>query len=510
MAVFLPSRFRSGRLARAGLPVILAGAVVAGCASPMGGRSVMGQEPSFLQLTQERAFAQALRQRYLELATNAYDRGDAARSDFYSLRALMAVEGKLAEPTSARAAGLGDSELGADEDRLTGALASGVRVGAPMLAARAQAAYDCWLVEAGEGGDAGIADACRFNALQAIAQLEAASVGAAATIAPASATTYAPSARPQRYVIDASTPAQTINAPGVDIEVVTATPAETYGYGPANNLPKPAPIAAPMPVETVAVADPLPVRAIDIAPAAPLERMSAPIFTDEVEGAAPASFDYGMPIVDAIELGPYADRSEMLPPQPEYTALAPAELMPVDLGPSIPSGVLPVESVPMIEAMPPIETGPVDMVLSVEEIGAMSGAPAPVAIPESVAMQGGDAEALLAAQANLRSDYAVFFGFDSAEITPEAEDTLRETVDAIGRAGTRAITLTGFTDSMGDARYNQLLAMRRAQAVRRFLQAELGGGIAFEILPLGEVAAVKANGDGVMQALNRKVEIALR
>ena len=123
---------------------------------------------------------------------------------------------------------------------------------------------------------------------------------------------------------------------------------------------------------------------------------------------------------------------------------------------------------------------------------------------------GDAAQALVEANANMGGDFSIFFGFDSDEVTIEAEDVLVDAVERIRLSGATRVSLSGFTDSMGNTRYNQLLAMRRAQSVRKFLQEKLGNAVAFEILPVGEVEAVKTGGDGVKEALNRKVQITLQ
>ena len=118
--------------------------------------------------------------------------------------------------------------------------------------------------------------------------------------------------------------------------------------------------------------------------------------------------------------------------------------------------------------------------------------------------------ALIDARDAARSDYAVYFGFDSAEITPEGADLLTDAIEQITLEGRGNVSLMGFTDSAGDSRYNQLLAMRRANAVRSYIQQRTDRPIRFEIMPVGEAEAVRDTGDGVIEALNRRVELILR
>jgi len=163
----------------------------------------------------------------------------------------------------------------------------------------------------------------------------------------------------------------------------------------------------------------------------------------------------------------------------------------------------PVQAEPILNVAP-IETVPVFNTAPVETLPAVEFA------STATFDTGEAAQALLDANSNMGGDFSVFFGFDSDEVTIEAEDVLVDAVERIRLSGARRITLIGFTDSMGNARYNQLLAMRRAQAVRQYLQEKLGDAVVFEILPVGEVQAVQTGGDGVKEALNRKVQIALQ
>lgn len=492
MPDFRTYSFRSGSKSLSVVAALLAGSILAGCTAPGGGGYVSRNEPTYLRLTEERIFAQSLRQRYLELATYAYDRGDVARSDFYSLRALMAVEGKLAEPTELHTVSLpsGTAEEAASAHaRLTSAMSSGVRTGAPDLAARAQAAYDCWLLEAGPEGDAAIAQSCRYNTFETLARLEGASVGA--QIAHAGGHEYP---APQSYVITSATPSQTIQTNGVTIEVIQQPASHGVTYHPAQPAPSYAMVehAAPAMVQTVPYAETIHVGPLPefeapagYQPVPVIYRDDAALMTQEIAHAP-------MP-VQTIDLGPYEERVMTLPAQPTYTDLTPIQQEPVAA---------------MAETVEPLpaETYTMTPVYGTEPVEAMPS----VAMSTGAIEAAGAADALMSASATMQSDFAVYFGFDSDEITPEAEDVLIDTVERIRLSGGKRVTLTGFTDSMGDARYNQLLAMRRAQSVRKYLSKALGSDVKFEMLPIGEVAAVQNGGDGVMEALNRRVEVAIQ
>lgn len=68
-------------------------------------------------------------------------------------------------------------------------------------------------------------------------------------------------------------------------------------------------------------------------------------------------------------------------------------------------------------------------------------------------------------------DLVIYFGFNSAEISPRS----RASLDALGKAleddslKDAAIMVAGHTDATGRAEYNQTLSERRADAVRKYL-----------------------------------------
>ena len=485
---------------------LLMGTVLVGCAAPGSGPGVSRYEPTYLRLTEERAFAQALRRHYLELATNAFDRGDVARSDFYSLRALMAAEGKLAQPGQASHHVDTSGEAAAAGERLSMLLMTGARTGSPDLAARAQAAYDCWLVEMGPDGDAQIAASCRFNTLNALAELDGASTGAQLVTAGGPQQPQG-----QTYVIEPGMPSQTMTAHGVTIEVIShqgsyaapqgyvqqtyapqpathttiqqASPAYTVSTVPApmatETMPAPMVVEAPMAVETV----PMMEEPIEMAAFEPAPMMMQPPMMQE-----PVMQDVGAP----MNIIPMPMQATMIEePAMQFVTTSPIAdsvmmEMPASMQPTIDLGSIPVFDTAPVETMPMVEM-----------------ASLPMAQDSAVA-------ALMQASLNQSSDFSIFFGFDSDAVTLEAEDVLIDTVEQIRLSGATSIGLMGYTDSVGDARYNQLLAMRRAQSVRKYLQNALGNSVSFEILPVGEVQAVQNGGDGVKEALNRKVEISIR
>lgn len=119
-------------------------------------------------------------------------------------------------------------------------------------------------------------------------------------------------------------------------------------------------------------------------------------------------------------------------------------------------------------------------------------------------------------QRGVRVDYAravdltVFFAYDSARLTAEAQAQL----DPLGRALAspallpHRFLLAGHTDASGDARYNKVLSLRRALAVREHLVATYGVDPQRLVVHGWGEEWLKAPG-APHSGINRRVEVAL-
>jgi peptidoglycan-associated lipoprotein len=65
----------------------------------------------------------------------------------------------------------------------------------------------------------------------------------------------------------------------------------------------------------------------------------------------------------------------------------------------------------------------------------------------------------------------IFFAFDSAEVTPEAQLILQRQAEWLKRYPNVTVTIEGHTDERGTREYNLALGERRAQAARNVLAA---------------------------------------
>lgn len=106
-------------------------------------------------------------------------------------------------------------------------------------------------------------------------------------------------------------------------------------------------------------------------------------------------------------------------------------------------------------------------------------------------------------------EYLVFFGFDKANVMPEAMEVIRIAADNARGGKTVRIEATGHADRAGTESYNQGLSMRRAEAVRKAL-IELGvDAAAITVRGEGETRPLVKTADGVREPQNRRVEIIL-
>ena len=107
-------------------------------------------------------------------------------------------------------------------------------------------------------------------------------------------------------------------------------------------------------------------------------------------------------------------------------------------------------------------------------------------------------------------DVEVYFGYDSADLTPEARADLR----ALGMAlrspelMSYSYLIGGHTDASGDESYNRSLSERRAAAVRDFLLHEYAVDPS-RLIAIGFGEGRPRTPETPFAAINRRVEVAL-
>jgi outer membrane protein OmpA-like peptidoglycan-associated protein len=167
--------FQASRLLNrltAGLALVLAGIALSACVSTSSLDQLSGATPT------GSAFTQALFQNYAYLARSFGESGDTTGSLFdtasdssalaeaFATKALIAAKGTEVEPEPA------SSDAAASRDRLMRALAEG-KDRFPTDAARAQADFDCWMLNSSVDSQRAAADQCRASFNNTIARLEA-------------------------------------------------------------------------------------------------------------------------------------------------------------------------------------------------------------------------------------------------------------------------------------------------------------------------------------------------
>src|SRR5712691_8150905 len=142
-------------------------------------------------------------------------------------------------------------------------------------------------------------------------------------------------------------------------------------------------------------------------------------------------------------------------------------------------------------------------VLGASSLLSQSGAEADVASFSS----SGDTGAVVS-----KRDWSIEFATGQASFTAEGERKMYEIKDDLAIAGALFVTLNGHTDNTGTRDANMDLALRRAQAVRDWLQRKAPSNFPdnrFRIHAYGDSKPLASNATADGRAKNRRVEIIL-
>lgn len=108
------------------------------------------------------------------------------------------------------------------------------------------------------------------------------------------------------------------------------------------------------------------------------------------------------------------------------------------------------------------------------------------------------------------SDVSVTFGFDKSVLTASDKKKLDELAANLASARGYILTVTGGTDSTGDASYNYQLSQRRADAVVNYLASKYNiPPHKFYLIGIGKDQEVASNRTAEGRAKNRRVDIKL-
>lgn len=103
--------------------------------------------------------------------------------------------------------------------------------------------------------------------------------------------------------------------------------------------------------------------------------------------------------------------------------------------------------------------------------------------------------------------YTVFFGFDSANLDPDARATVDTAVRQTRNVTPISVSVAGYTDSSGPDAYNRELAGKRADAVVAALTSQGVPAVRIDDVAHGEARLAVHTADGVAEARNRRVVI---
>lgn len=103
----------------------------------------------------------------------------------------------------------------------------------------------------------------------------------------------------------------------------------------------------------------------------------------------------------------------------------------------------------------------------------------------------------------------VLFGFDKANLTPEAQSQLQALLPKLKGDDITAVKVVGHTDSVGTDEYNQKLSERRAASVVTYLEQQQVGAAKLSSEGKGESEPVADNTTEEGRAQNRRVELHL-
>jgi outer membrane protein OmpA-like peptidoglycan-associated protein len=111
------------------------------------------------------------------------------------------------------------------------------------------------------------------------------------------------------------------------------------------------------------------------------------------------------------------------------------------------------------------------------------------------------------APAPVARKFIVFFDFDKATLTPDAQKVVDAAAAAYKQGGSPKVQLAGYTDLSGTPSYNLKLSQRRADAVSAALVKDGVPKSQIDSKAFGEGNPRVPTADGVREPQNRRVEI---
>ena len=103
----------------------------------------------------------------------------------------------------------------------------------------------------------------------------------------------------------------------------------------------------------------------------------------------------------------------------------------------------------------------------------------------------------------------MYFGYDRCDLTAEANQVIEEAVTAFRAYAAPFMDIVGHTDTRGSKAYNTRLAQCRANSVADAVAARGVNRGSLRVSAQSELNPAVSSGDGVREALNRRVEITI-
>jgi outer membrane protein OmpA-like peptidoglycan-associated protein len=106
--------------------------------------------------------------------------------------------------------------------------------------------------------------------------------------------------------------------------------------------------------------------------------------------------------------------------------------------------------------------------------------------------------------------FTLYFKFESDALTDESSQKVSEILAAVKRLAVPEVVVVGHTDTLGDAKANIALGLKRAMSVRNVL-VEAGISTAMiEVASHGEADQLIKTGNNTAEPRNRRVDISVR
>lgn len=106
--------------------------------------------------------------------------------------------------------------------------------------------------------------------------------------------------------------------------------------------------------------------------------------------------------------------------------------------------------------------------------------------------------------------YLVFFDFDSSGVGDGGQNVLDAVAEEVQSRSLNAVSIAGHTDSSGSKKYNNKLAMRRANNVRDALISRGVDPALIQVEGLGEDELLVQTADGAREPANRRAQITFK